>query len=714
MISPEYFSFRWSWYRPILGRGEDPASRCRVEVRRLPLRMPGADAGEYIPYAVHSAIEQTIQQALRRLQDYAIRYMVKGEKVSAHQLPTMDARARAMVAHLSAQYPHLPRRLLHHWCADEKGAPALLGVWEGLWEQGWRQDQADVAPWVPAVNVLLLKLMRQAIRALPSDEEATTNHVMLCVVGGLYAWSLLAFLKRYLEGVVEVTRVATYESMVLPATPMAFLHHQPEDALLADDAVVIRAYGLEADLIPKMRALREKLGPKNEGGILRLVARDRLGAHLLRRTWARLSLWQLACASGNGQWMDWVLHAKKLDRLLAGQERLPDPLLNELGDHRDLPVAQWLAAQAEGGKAAKRAGEPWLTDEITLNAFRVFDEDVKVELARRRAEKSWLDRKPELAAKARGPEADKALEKAYQEGELVFIQPDVDRALHSGKSLALRQGCLRIEWSDYLAGMNALAGAQSAQFLSERFAPGLTKILDRDESVFLDEWSASGCLLRGAVPNLVRAGLAMRRQMREWFLELSDNDEANLPSVSMCLALIGDWVSTSVEHKRFGTLRLNFALSVPQADAGVSRDCGVGRLIAYRDYKAGRKPLGGVRVERVDTGVGQTVHVLYNNGFALTSQAVAELTSALSAKAVIREYRLPRSEAQALLPEFRLPSGGLDLVTVQPKGSEEAPWLIVRVGKPCLGGVDVEIFELLDPDGRPARFLVGKVLPGLG
>ncbi|MDX8402284.1 MAG: hypothetical protein R8K47_06600, partial [Mariprofundaceae bacterium] len=710
MISPEYFSFRWSWYQPLLSRGEDPASRCRVDVRRLPLRMPGEDAKEYVPFAAHSQIEQRIAQSLRRLQDYAIRYVVKGEKVSAHKLPVLDARGRAMVTHLSEDYPHLPRRLLHHWCADESGAPALIEIWEGLWEQGWRQDQADTAPWVPAVNVLLLRLMRSAIASLPAEEEATTNHVVMSVVGGLYVWALLAFLKRWLEGVVEVTRVASYESMVLPATPMAFMRHQPDDPLLADDPAVIKAYGLEAGLIPRMRALREKVGPKNESGILALLGKDRMGAHMLQRTWARLSLWQLAGRSGNGAWMEWVLHAKRLDRLLAGQEVLPEPLVEELGTHRDLPVAAWLLARTEGGRAARKAGEPWLRDDISLNAFRVFEEDVKVEIARRAAERRWLDRRPALAGKGRGAEVDKALRKAWEEGELVFVQPDFSLALHSGRSLSLRQACLRIEWSDWLAAMHALYGAQAESFLCERFMAGVLAALEKDESVFVDEWSASGCTLRGGMPSLVAAGFRVRHLLREWYLEVSDNDEANMPALSMCAALVGDWIFGEAKHPKLGELRLTYALAVTQADAGVSRDCGVGRLIAYRDYKLGKKPLCGVRVERVDTGVGQSVHVLYNNGFALTAAALAELTSAMGSRASIREYRLDPARAKAALPDWRLPSGSLHLFVIRTAGEDEAPWLIVRAGKPCLGGVDVELYELLEPAGKAADAVRQRLL----
>ncbi|MFQ5581268.1 MAG: hypothetical protein ACE5F3_01400 [Mariprofundaceae bacterium] len=712
MISPAYFAHRWSWYQPILNRGEDPAGRCNVDVRRLPLRVPGEDAGEYIPYAVHSEVVQALSVSLRRLQEYAIQYMVKREKVSAHQLPTMNALSRTMAKHLREQYPHLPFHLLHHWCADEKGALALLQVWQDMWRKGWKQDQADVAPWVPAVNVLLLKLMREAMTGLPDEEAATTDHVMLCVVGGLYSWALQEFLKQHLEGTVEVTRIATYESMMLPATPIAFLYRQPEESLLFDDRHVIRAYGLEPDIVPRMRDLRVKLGPKNEAGMLGLLGKDRQGVHMLRRSWARLALWELAEKSRNGAWMQWVLDAKKLDQLLSKPEQLDEALVRSMQPFREQAFAGWFLGQIEGGRAARKAGEPWLFDDRTLMAFRVFDEDVRVEIARRKAERSWLDRRPSLAGKGRGAEADKALEEAYKEGQIVFLQPGADRSLHSGTSLAAKQGCLRIEWSDYLAGMGALHGTASGAFLSQTFLPGVVSIVEGRENLFMDECSASGCLLRGAVFDLLELGIALRRQFREWHRDISEStEETNMPAVSMCMALIGDWVSTEVQHSQLGDQKIAFGLSIPQAAAGVSRDCGVGRLIAYRDHKSRRQPLGGVRVEGLDTGAGQTVQVLYNNGFALTAPVMAELTSVLRDKASIREYRLDRKQSKSVLGEFRLPGGEFDLISVQARGEENAPLLFVQAGRPCLGGVDVELFELLDPESRAAKLIVREGLP---
>jgi len=348
MISPDYFSFRWSWYRPILNRQERPVDRCNVDVQRLPIRVPGAQAREYIPYAVQPDVERAIVTALRKLQAYAVRYVVRGEKVSAHTLPHMDEKVRRMVAYLRKQNPHLSRDLLHHWCADPKGARALLNVCEVMWEQGWKQDQADAAPWVPAINVLLLKLIRRAIAGLSDEYAEQTSHVMLCVIGGLYVWALQHFLKRYLEGVVEVTRIATYESMMLPATPMAFLQYQPDASLLGDDSRIIRAYGLEPEIVPRMRQLRAKVGMHNEGGMLQLLARDKLGAHLQRRTWARLSLWKLAMDSNFGGWMRYVLDAKRLDQLLAGQIQPDEAAMENLNANRDTPVAKWLLANMAG------------------------------------------------------------------------------------------------------------------------------------------------------------------------------------------------------------------------------------------------------------------------------------------------------------------------------------------------------------------------------
>jgi len=747
MISPDYFSFRWSWYRPILNRQEQPADRCSVDVQRLPIRVPGEQAREYIPYAVQPEVERAITISLRTLQAYAVRYVVRGEKVSAHTLPHMDEKVRRMVGYLRKQNPHLSRDLLHHWCADPKGATALLNVCERLWEQGWKQDQADVAPWVPAVNVLLLKLIRQGIANLSDDHADQTSHVMLCVIGGLYVWALQHFLQRYLEGVVEVTRIATYESMMLPATPMAFLQYQPDASLLGDDSRIIRAYGLEPEIVPRMRLLRAKVGMHNEGGMLQLLAKDKLGAHLQRRTWARLSLWKLAMDSGFGGWMAYVLDAKRLDQLLAGQIRPDAAAMENLNANQATPVAKWLLASMSGGRALKAVGEPWLQDNITLMAFRVFDEDIKVEVARRRSEMSWLDKKTQVTqshaqhatassgsvggsglrsasglrrgAAGAGKTADAsdlALLQAWKDGELVLIQPDVTKALHSGRVLSQRQGCLKIEWSEYLARLHALLGEQAADFMTKTFLPGVFSLMDGREHLFLDHCSASGCLLRGAVVALTEAGIDLRHQLRQWLIQALEQhgaglDSVTMPALPMCMDLTGEWTFSEFHEPKSGRQHIAFSMAVPRVDAGVCRDQNIERLMQARYAKLNKQPLGSVNVASLDTVEGRCVQVLHNTGFALTASAMTELVSALADKAIINSLRPRQSDLKGVLDDYQLPPCGLNLQVIQRIGHEqESPWLLIKAGKPNLAGVDTDMFELLDADAPAAQCIIERGL----
>lgn len=710
MLSPEYFGFRWSWYRPILNRGEDPTSRCKVDVRRLPLRIPGEDAREYVPYAVSSAQLQVFSSSIKRLYDYSITYMIEGKKVSAHQLPQMNAVGRALAKHLRTRYPHLPPTLLHHWCGDENGALALFQALQNMWKQSWKQDQADTAPWVPAVNVLVLKLIREAIGRLPGEHAAHTDHVMVCVVGGLYEYALQNFLKQHVDGAVEVTRIATYEAMTIPATPISFLYRQPDDSLLGEDRFVVMAYGLEADIIPRMRALREKVGAKNEAGILPLLAKDRMGEHMLKRSWTRLALWSMAEKSGQGLWMHWVRDAKALDQLIARPETLPDAVKRQVTPLADkYPVAAWLH-ECIFGKGVQKAGTPWLRDDQVLMAFRVFEEDVKVEVARRKMEILWSDQREQLAGKARGAESDKALEAAYEEGKLVYFQQDTVKSLHGGgASLATKQGALRIDWSEYLAVL--MSKGNFEKFLEKQFLPGVLKLLSDRREVFLDGYSASGCMLRGSIPELMKVGIELRKWLLEWFAELTEGNGEEMPPVSMCQAMMGDWSFARVESKERGNVNFAFGLAVAQADAGVSRDSGVGRLIAEREKKAGLKGLGNVRVEPIDGNSG--IQLLYNHGYALTAPVVAEISAAFRNRAKVREFRVAKADAEAVLSDFRL-LGDLHMICILPQGEDAQMMTFVRVGKPALAGVDIDMYELLDPHSHAARLIETKGLEQWG
>lgn len=710
MLSSDYFQYRWSWYKPILNRGEDPTSRCDVDARRLPLHRVGENATEYIPYGMHSDLIKIFTGSMRRLQEYMVRYVIDEVEVSAHQLPQPDAACRAMIRHLRKNCPHLPMRLLHHWCADEQGGVGLYRVLNGLWQQSWEQEQTDIVPWAQAVNILILKLLRAAIGQLPDDHADQTDHVMMSVVGGMYLWALQRFLKKNVEGELEVTRILTYEAMIIPVTPMAFFHRQPEDALLGDARYIIAAYGLEPDIIPRMRELRFRVGARNEAGILGLLGQDRMGDHLLKRSWARLSLKDLAGRSGQGGWMQWALDAKRLDQLLSRPGKACKDLLDPLQALRGYPFAEWLLEQIEGGRKLRKAS-PWQHDEITLNAFRVFDEDLKVEVARRHAEHSWQDRRTDLAGKGCGTEADRVLETAYKERDIVFLQPDFSQSLHGGKRQSGKQACLRVEWSDYLAGMSAMHGAGMQNFLEQLFAGEILHFLEGREGVFLDEFSASGCVLRGSVAPLVQTAIILRGKLWEWYREMRETgQENNMPIVSMCMAMTGDWHFARRRHEKFRERHVAFSRGLAQAASGVSRDEATGRLIACRDRKAGSRPLGGVRVETVDTGTGHRVQLLYNSGFAVTVSVLTELTSSIRHKADVREYHVDRTRAKKVLRDFRLPDGFFDLIAIEFRGAKEAPILMVRVGKPCLGGVDLEIYEVLDPASEAVRLIVREGL----
>jgi len=711
MLSPEYYDYRWSWYHPIIQRGESTAKRCRVDARRLPLYVPGEDAREYVPYVVHPQVGTVFVNSIKRLYDYSVKYMIDGERVSAHQLPQMNPVAREMMKHLQSLYPHLPQTMLHHWCADEAGGIALFKVLSDMWAQSWKQDQEDTAPWVPAVNVLILHLIRNSVERLPNTYPEHNDHVMVSVLGGLYDWALRIFLKKHIDGAVEMTRIATYETMIIPATPIAFLYQQTDANLLAESSSVIKAYGLEPDLLPRMRLLREKVGSKNEKGILGLLSQDRMGEHMLKRSWVRLALWTLAQKTKQGVWMKWVQNAKQLDLLISRPEKLPEAVVRLLQSAKnEHPVANWLLAMREGGKAAQNAGSPWLHEEVVLNAFRVFEEDVKVEATRRNQESLWMNKTAEVIGQKRGEEAIKLMDAAYQEGSIIYFQPDAGKSLHIGTALTNRQGCLRVEWSDYLAGMTLMV-KDRVVFLSKDFLPTVTSFVDKQEHVYIDQISASGCLMRGSIKGLVDVGKTLREKLKFWFEEESEEGESgHMPAVSMCIALLGDWDFVRHEHKTLGKQTLAFSLSVSQADAGVVRDAGVGRLIAYRDQKVRKRPIGGVRVERLDSGTGQSENVLYNNGFALTSQAVSEFGESMHNKALVKEFRPSLKDAQSVLSEFRLPQDGFHVICVRTRADDKI-YLFVRVGRPALAGVDTDLFELIDIESVAGKRIYNEGLP---
>jgi len=526
---------------------------------------------------------------------------------------------------------------------------------------------------------------------------------------------------------------------MLPATPMGFLQYQPDASLLADDSRVIRAYGLEPEIVPRMRLLRAKVGMHNEGGMLQLLAKDKLGAHLQRRSWARLSLWKLAMDSGFGGWMRYVLDAKRLDQLLAGQIQPDASAIENLKANQQAPVAKWLLAWMQGGRAAKSVGEPWLEDNITLMAFRVFDEDVKIEVARRTSETLWLDRKDSLAgakktssagrpatglrsgglrsggaSAAAAGDASGLLEKAWRDGDLVLIQPDVTKALHSGQALSQRQGCLRIEWVEYLAALHLKHGVDAGDYLSRVFLPGVLSLLHGRDGVFLDACSASGCTLRGSVLHLAEAGMALRHQLKQWFTPSNKHapeGELHMPPLAMCMDMTGEWIFSEIDHPDAGHYRIAFSLAVPQVEAGLRRDNMIGTLMHQRDAKDGLQAIGRVNVAILKTLEGESIPMLHNAGFALTASAMTELTTLLTQKTGVKSFRLKASQVEGVLDGYRMPPGCLELLVIQPfSDAHEAPWVLMKAGKPNLAGVELDMFELLDPDALATRQIIEQGL----
>ena len=85
---------------------------------------------------------------------------------------------------------------------------------------------------------------------------------------------------------------------------------------------------------------------------------------------------------------------------------------------------------------------------------------------------------------------------------------------------------------------------------------------------------------------------------------------------------------------------------------------------------------------------------------------MGELTSALSKKAAMKSIRLGKAQLQESLQGYRLPPGGIDLLIIARDCADgEPPWLLMKVGKPSLAGVELEIFELLDNDLPATKLL---------
>jgi hypothetical protein len=183
-----------------------------------------------------------------------------------------------------------------------------------------------------------------------------------------------------------------------------------------------------------------------------------------------------------------------------------------------------------------------------------------------------------------------------------------------------------------------------------------------------------------------------------------------MPAASMCLTMMGEWTVVDYQHKVLGKFRMASGLAVAQADAGIAHDAGVAQIIAWRDHHAGQKALGGVRVESIDSGTGQSASVLYNQGFALSEAALAEYLSVVRVKAGVKKFYLDRHKAALVFSTYRLPSDTFELVAVIPRNGDEGMLLFVKVGSPPLNGSSVGLYELLDPATEAAQMIQSEVL----
>ncbi len=255
----------------------------------------------------------------------------------------------------------------------------------------------------------------------------------------------------------------------------------------------------------------------------------------------------------------------------------------------------------------------------------------------------------------------------------------------------------RVEWSGYLACIAGIHDPGMQSFMEQSFSTGLLRILKGGNGIFLDEFSALGCLLRGPVAPLMRMGILIRGQLWDWYQDAVNTGQeemeqgSHIPPVSMCMVTVERWYLTQRRHEGYEERIVAFSTGLAQVAAGVSQDFGLGQLIADREHREGLHPLGKVCLEYVNVGTDRQVRMLYNGGFVMTTPALTALVLSLRHKADLREYHVPAVSAVKALRGYRLPAGYFDLLVINAKGGKEPPVFIVRIGDVCLGSIDTGI-----------------------
>jgi len=716
-----------------------PVDFCHIDMRQMPLLVAGEDASQYIPFGLHPNMAALPFVIVRRLRELMLQYMVEGLNVSAHTLPKQDAQTRAMMQTLRASQPHLSTHFLHHWCADAHGGRLLRHFLQENWQKAWNKapDKATAPDndtrllWLAAVNILLVRLLREGIKQLPDEHAEMLDMVLVQVLGGSFHWLMHEFSEQQIK-VNDVQRLQVVQALAIPVSALAFFKQQPRGQLFSDAGHMVAAYGLETELLTRLRQFFSTQAQPTARQALDELAADDLGDHLLKRSWARLSLRDIGEKTGQGMWLKWAQDAKHLDKLLAS----PEATLAELGDAlqaiSEHPFAAWLLAHGDKGLFGKSRPDaaPWRQDETTLQMFFLFEQDAFFECERRMSGQRWLNREAELIGGGRGSEAGRILAEAHAKGSIALLQKDAEAALIMGAGGRVSQACLRVEWSEYLRVCGQRSGHGMGKFLDAIFQPGIAQLLSHRDSVFVDTYSASGLLLRGNAATLMLVGLALRDALSSWLQELDvleHGASVDDPVVSMCLAShdvnsgvdgdanssvdSGEWL---IPAKKEAVLKgtLAFSSSFAQAESAVSRNDGLQRLLCSMDERTGRKPLGRVRVDALKMADGKSGPVLCNRGFVLTGNALQTLSQS-GRQWHLRRFSASASQAEQQLSGYHLPGGKLKGVSAQLGEATDVKiesLLMVHLGKVLLAGSVEDIFEVLDMD-NPASKLIADALP---
>jgi len=630
-----------------------------------------------------------------------------------------------MMQAMRANQPQIPGHLLHHWCADEQGAGALRLFLHSNWLKAWKSElpsSSAVLPvdvrrlqWLGAVNTLIVGLIRQEVQRLPEEHADTMDLMLVNVLGASYHWLIHEFAEMHLAELGDGQRASAVQRLAVPVPALAFFRRQPKGLVFSDAAQMVTAYGLETELLPRMRQMCEAMTGEPASAVLAELAVDTMTDHLLKRSWARLSLRDLAEVSGQGSWLKWVLDVKRLDVLLSAPEKAAAEMgaaLTAAGEH---PFAVWLRGQGETDFLGRRrdVDKTWRQDERLLQVFHLFELDARIEQERRNAGQRWLNREAVLVGVGRGSESGRILVEAHSKGKVVLLQKDAQAPLFIAGGAAA-QGVLYIDWTEYLRVIERRTGAGMVRFLEHTFQAGIVQLVKSMEGVFSDSFSASGMLLRGGMPKLLLAGVAVQQLLAKWFEELdaasevADKDE---PVVSMCLALLGDWSIARQSEAGFGG-RLAFSRGLAQAKSAAIRNDGLRRLLQSFDARDGKRPLGKVRLDAMKMADGKSIPILCNRGFVLTGSAMKALSEA-SAQLHMQRFKAQAEDSMPSLSAFRIPGGlpeGFLVHVVDSAGAETETHLLLRVGKALLGTTVEDIYEVMDPE-TPGYKPLSEALP---